>query len=199
MKRLLTLFSAALFSCAIIFAFKRPDPPLKPEKPAPDPSAVVFDKVMSVVTHQRCMNCHPTNDLPKQGDDSHVHRFGVQRGINNHGVAALQCNTCHQTENNKSSGVPGAPHWGLAPISMGWQGLTKYQIAAVMLDRSKNGNRSLKDIEKHMTEDQLVLWAFEPGVDQDGVERQKPLLSKAEWIASVKIWIAAGAKIPSTE
>ena len=160
-------------------------------------SEVVFDKMMSVITHQRCMNCHPSDNNPRQGDDSHYHKFGVQRGPENQGLAALQCGSCHQEANNLSSGVPGAPHWSLAPISMGWQGLDKYQIATAMLDRSKNGNRSVSDIEHHLTEDPLVLWVFEPGVDNEGNEREKPPLSKEEWISSVKEWVSSGAQVPT--
>ncbi len=156
----------------------------------------IFDQVMSVITHRRCMNCHPSDDYPRQGDDSHYHRFGVQRGPNNNGLAALQCASCHQESNNILAGVPGAPHWSLAPISMGWRGLDKYEIAANMLDRSKNGNRSIAEIEHHLTEDPLVLWAFEPGVDNEGKEREKPPLSKDEWIKAVKEWVATGAEVP---
>lgn len=159
--------------------------------------AEVFARVMSVITHQRCMNCHPSDDTPRQGDDSHVHFFGVQRGPDGHGVTALQCGTCHQQTNNLSSGVPGAPHWALAPKSMGWQGLNRSEIAAAMLDRSKNGNRSLSAIEQHLTEDELVLWAFEPGVDNEGNEREKPPLTKEEWVSAVKEWIGSGAQIPA--
>ncbi|MCE7994030.1 MAG: hypothetical protein HEP71_18730 [Roseivirga sp.] len=164
-----------------------------------DQNVEVFDKVMSVVTHKRCMNCHPADDFPRQGEDSHVHRFGVQRGVDNHGLAALQCGSCHQEANNLLSGVPGAPHWSLAPKSMGWQGLNKFEIATAMLDRTKNGNRSKADIAHHLTEDPLVLWVFEPGVDNEGTEREKPPLIKEDWITAVKEWIAAGAPIPAEE
>ncbi len=176
------------------------------EKAGPDETYIqspqedsAFERVMSVVTHQRCMNCHPTDDFPRQSEDSHIHRFGVQRGPENHGLAALQCGSCHQEANNLSSGVPGAPHWGLAPRSMGWQGLDKFEIAAAMLDRTKNGNRSLAEVEHHLTEDPLVLWVFEPGVNNEGIEREKPPLSKEEWVAAVKEWIASGAEIPVKE
>ena len=67
-----------------------------------------FDKMMAVLTHKRCVNCHPSGDRPRQGEDSHYHNFGVQRGEDNHGLPALQCATCHQQENNDFSGVPGA-------------------------------------------------------------------------------------------
>lgn len=155
-----------------------------------------FNTMMQVVTHKRCINCHPSGDRPRQGEDSHLHYFNVQRGSDGHGVAALTCGSCHQKKNNSSSGVPGAPHWHLAPLSMAWEGLSKVQIAKMMIDQTSNGNRSLKDIEKHMTEDDLVLWAFEPGVNHEGVAREKPPVSKEIYIRAVKEWIASGAKIP---
>ena len=55
-----------------------------------------FDLMMEVLTHKRCVNCHPSDDRPRQGEDSHYHNFGVQRGADNHGIAALRCETCHQ-------------------------------------------------------------------------------------------------------
>ena len=125
-----------------------------------------------------------------------MHRFGVERGEDGHGLAALTCNTCHQTENNLSSGVPGAPHWHLAPKSMGWQGLSDIEIAQAMTNRSNNGNRSIKEIERHLTEDPLVLWVFEPGVDQEGNPREKPPISKEAFIEAVKTWVETGAQIP---
>ncbi len=200
-KRLL-LPMAGLFALLVVFtSIAREDPndamttPLVEMNPDDD----AFEKVMSVVTHKRCMNCHPADDYPRQGEDSHLHNFGVQRGLADHGTEALQCGTCHQTANNDFSGVPGAPHWGLAPKSMGWQGMDKYEIAQAMLDRSKNGNRSKADIEHHLTEDPLVLWVFEPGVNSEGKPREQPPLTKDEWVTAVKTWIAGGAKVPTKE
>ena len=77
-----------------------------------------FNTMMNVLTHQRCVNCHPNYHIPKQGDDSHPHYFDMARGEDDHGFEATNCNTCHQSENNVNSGVPGAPHWALAPASM---------------------------------------------------------------------------------
>lgn len=155
-----------------------------------------FDQMMLVVAHKRCVNCHPSGDEPKQGEDSHVHRFGVQRGADGHGVAALTCNTCHQEENNLDSGVPGAPHWHLAPRSMGWEGMNRVEIAQAMVDPARNGGRSIQEIEKHLTEDPLVLWVFDPGVNHEGIPREKPPITKEEYIAAVKTWVETGAVIP---
>lgn len=161
------------------------------------PTSDAFDVVMQVVTHKRCMNCHPAGDRPLQGADSHIHHFNVQRGEDSHGAISLKCSTCHQSENNDYSGLPGAPHWHLAPRSMAWEGLNRVEIAQAILDRNKNGDRSLEEIEKHLTEDPLVLWAFNPGLNNEGEPREKPPVSLEKYIEAVKQWIAEGAIIPA--
>lgn len=160
-------------------------------------SADPFTTMMKVLTHQRCVNCHPAGDRPLQGEDSHYHNFGVRRGPDNHGVAALQCLSCHQRENNNYAGVPGAPDWSVAPLSMAWQGLSRVEIARSMLNPTNNGGRSLAEVVQHLTEHELVLWAWDPGVDANGVPREVPPVPKAEYIAAVKAWAAAGAVIPA--
>jgi len=156
-----------------------------------------FDKMMAVLTHKRCVNCHPAGDTPLQGEDSHLHNFDVVRGEDDHGLAGYTCNTCHSNENNFYSGVPGAPHWAVAPREMAWEGKTRIEIAQQMMDPSRNGGRSHEDVMKHLTEHELVLWAWEPGVDDEGVPREKPPVSKEEYITAVKEWIASGAVIPA--
>lgn len=163
---------------------------------SPDLADTPFSVMMKVITHKRCMNCHPAGDKPRQGADSHLHNFNVQRGADGHGIAALQCSTCHQSENNDFSGVPGAPHWHLAPRSMAWEGMSRTEIARSILNPENNGGKTLEETVKHMTEDDLVLWAFEPGVDDEGKPREKPPVSKADFIDAVKAWAAAGAVIP---
>lgn len=155
-----------------------------------------FGQMMAVLTHKRCLNCHPSGDRPRQGEDSHLHRFEVQRGEDGHGLAALRCGTCHQKTNNAQSGVPGAPHWHLAPRSMAWEGLSRVEIARSMLDPSRNGGRSPQEIEQHLTEDLLVLWAFDPGVDHEGTPREKPPVSQENYVQAVRDWFAAGTPIP---
>ena len=155
-----------------------------------------FDKVMAVLTHKRCVNCHPAGDTPHQGEDSHLHNFGVVRGKDGHGLSGYTCNTCHQDENNDYSGVPGAPEWAVAPIEMAWEGKTKVEIATQMMDPKRNGGRTPQEVMKHLTEHKLVLWAWDPGVDAEGEPREKPPVPKEEYIKAVKEWIAAGAVIP---
>ena len=203
MNRTLLLYgSLMLFLACFSIGLSNTDPESAKDVPSPtikkDVTASVeaFNQMMKVIAHKRCVNCHPSDDHPRQGEDSHVHLFGIQRGEDGHGLPVVQCNTCHQSENNNLSGVPGAPHWHLAPKSMGWQGLNKIEIAKAMLDPEKNGGRSLEEIEKHLTEDSLVLWVFEPGVNHEGIPREKPPISKPEFIKAVKKWVETGAEIP---
>lgn len=155
-----------------------------------------FRRMMDVLTSARCVNCHPNDNVPKQGDDSHPHYFGMRGGKDNLGYDATKCTTCHQSENNNFSGVPGAPGWSLAPAKMKWEGLTRVEIARSMLNRENNGNRSLKELEHHLTEHELVLWAWNPGVDANGNERTKPPVPLDEYREAVKKWIEDGAVIP---
>lgn len=156
-----------------------------------------FDRMMDVLTHQRCLNCHPSDNVPKQGDNAHPHYFGMKRGENDKGFEATSCTTCHQSENNAYSGVPGAPHWSLAPASMGWEGLSRIEIAKKLLDKTNNGNRTHEELITHLTEDELVLWAWDPGVDANGKERTPPPVSKERFKEAVIRWFENGAIIPS--
>ncbi len=156
-----------------------------------------FDKMMRVLTHERCVNCHPNDNIPKQGDNSHPHYFGMARGKTNMGFDATKCNTCHQSENDAYSGVPGAPEWSLAPAAMYWEGLTRIEIAESILDPKRNGGRTSEETMHHLTEHELVLWAWDPGVDANGVLREKPPVSKEDYIKAVKQWFAEGHRIPS--
>lgn len=155
-----------------------------------------FDKMMAVLTHPRCMNCHPNDGVPKQGEDSHPHYFGIVGGVDNMGFEATNCNTCHQNENDDFSGVPGAPDWSLAPESMKWEGLSRTEIAASMLDPKRNGGRTHHEVMEHLTEHELVLWAWTPGVDAEGKPREAPPVPEDEYIRAVKEWFEAGAIIP---
>jgi mono/diheme cytochrome c family protein len=162
-----------------------------------DEANTSFDTMMRVLTHQRCVNCHPNDNIPKQGDDSHPHYFGIRRGMDKESSAATQCITCHQSENNSYSGVPGAPEWALAPASMYWEGLSKIEIAESMMDPERNGGRTPEETMHHLTEHELVLWAWEPGVNANGVPREVPPVPKEEYIAAVKKWFKEGHSIPS--
>lgn len=168
-------------------------PTIAPQSP-PDKakSLKAFATILTVLKSPRCINCHPTADVPLQGDVQRLHPFGVARGVNNEGGLVQKCNTCHHAENNDFANVPGAPKWHLAPHSMGWVGLSDAQIAKNLMDKKLNGNRSPKDLVEHMAHDSLVLWAWNPGKG-----RQKPPVELDAWRVVLKEWLDNGAAIPA--
>ncbi len=155
------------------------------------PSQKAFSTVARVMRHPRCLNCHTVTDFPRVGDDRRRHRMNVRRGPKDHGVPGMRCSACHQARNQDEAGVPGAPHWALAPLSMGWEGLDDHALAKSLLDRAKNGDRSLADLVRHMAEDPLVGWAWAPGKG-----RRAPAVSRKELVDAMKEWVAGGADVP---
>ena len=162
----------------------------------PVESVTLFSDIFRVLTHPRCLNCHPAGDSPKQGLEARVHEPPVARGANDMGPPGLKCAACHQTKNYSASGVPGAPGWHLAPISMAWEGLTEGQLCRSILDRRTNGNKSLEAIVEHLTADKLVAWGWEPGTDANGHAREPVPIPKPEFNRIVHAWAKAGAVCP---
>jgi hypothetical protein len=151
-----------------------------------------FQRIASVLQSPRCLNCHPRGDRPTQGDAQRIHLTNVQRGADGEGLPAMRCATCHQGSNNDWTGVPGAPHWHLAPRSMGWTDLSAADLCRTILDPAMNGGRSPAELVEHTTTDALVLWAWEPGRG-----RSPPPLSLDEIEAALDLWTKAGAPCPN--
>ena len=160
-----------------------------------------WQRVYSVLTHPRCINCHTAGAYPQQGDERRPHRFNVVRGQAGTGVAAFTCAACHQRVNADSTGVPGAPGWHLAPLSMQWQDIrdrimSSGAVCRAVTDRSKNHNLDGPGLLKHHAEDSLVLWAFQPGRSIDAA-RSVPPLTHDEFVAATRTWVEAGVPCPT--
>ena len=54
-----------------------------------------WQKVYSVLTSPRCIDCHTATNYPQQGDDRHRHFAHVMRGPEGNGVPGLNCISCH--------------------------------------------------------------------------------------------------------
>ena len=161
-----------------------------------------WERVYSVLTSPRCINCHTATDYPQQGDDRHRHFANVVRGgADGQGVPALYCAGCHQDVNADSTGVPGGPDWHLAPLSMRWQDtndqpLSSAAVCRAVTDRSGNENMDGPALLKHHEEAALVLWAWNPGRRPDGSMRTVPPLSHDEFVNATRTWVEAGAPCP---
>jgi hypothetical protein len=160
------------------------------QTPDREASLQAFRGMADVLRHPRCLNCHPTGDFPRQGDDRHRHRMLVMRGPDDHGNPTLRCSTCHQTANSPDGLVPGAPHWQLAPRSMGWEGLSDADLCRALKDPARNRSRAVPALVEHMTGDALVQWAWQPGA------RSVPPVGQQEFHALVRRWAATGAACP---
>jgi hypothetical protein len=157
-------------------------------------SRKAFLAAYTVFMHPRCMNCHPSGDVPLQGDDSHLHAQNVKRGSDGKGKYALKCAACHQEANVAGENMPpGNPNWHLPPpeMRMVFQGKTAAELAKQLKDPEKNGHKTLEQLIKHVSEDKLVLGCWNPG---DG--RTKPPLTHEEFARNVREWVAKGAAAP---
>jgi hypothetical protein len=155
-------------------------------------SASLFSEAGKVLTHPRCVNCHPAGDRPRQGDVRRLHQPPVERGEDGFGLPAMRCSICHQAANFERAGVPGNPGWHLAPHEMGCEGKTLAQICEQIKDPARNGGRSLEDIVHHVGEDHLVGWAWAPGGD-----RRPAPGTQAQAGALLDAWVKTGAICPN--
>ena len=155
-------------------------------------SAAMFAELGKVLTHPRCVNCHPAGDSPHQGDEGRLHQPPVQRGADGHGLPAMRCNICHHDANFEPGRVPGHPEWHLAPREMAWEGKTVAEICAQIKDPARNGNRTLKDLIHHIGDDTLVGWAWAPGFGRQSAPGTQKIAG-----ALVAAWIETGAACPS--
>ncbi len=153
-------------------------------------STALFTELGKVLTHPRCVNCHPAGDHPRQGE-GRPHQPPVARGADGHGLPAMRCATCHQHANFEPGRVPGHPEWHLAPREMAWEDKTLGEICTQIKDRERNGGRSLDDLVHHIGTDTLVGWAWAPGFGRrpaPGTQKQAGAL--------VAAWVETGAACP---
>jgi hypothetical protein len=152
-------------------------------------AVALFEEAGKVIIGPRCLNCHPVDDSPRQGELMRKHEPPVLRGMGGMGPPAMRCLTCHGTSNVDA--VPGNAKWFLAPKEMGWIGHSLGQICEQIKDRSRNGDRSLDDLVEHMAQDDLVGWAWNPG----GNRTPAPGTQK-EFGQLIQAWKDNGAHCP---
>jgi hypothetical protein len=155
-------------------------------------SAAMFTELGKVLTHPRCVNCHPAGDHPRQGEDGRPHQPPVERGADGHGLPAMRCSSCHQKANFNPGRVPGHPEWHLAPREMAWEGKTLGEICEQIKDPKRNGNRKVEELIHHIGQDTLVGWAWAPGYG-----RQPAPGTQAQAGALVEAWVKTGAACPN--
>ena len=201
MKSTLTLIVALTFGSAPAFAQSdAPDVLAAPESFADiadetERSVALFNEMGKVLTHPRCVNCHPVTGGPRQGDDMVPHIPPVIRGEADFGAPGMTCNTCHGSENVEfTSGEGSKPRqepWALAPVSKGWYGVSLGDICEQIKDPERNGGKTLEELYVHNAEDGLVGWGWDPG------EGRTPAPGSQELFGQLtRAWIDTGAACP---
>ena len=191
MKRAIA-FSVVLAVTAFVCVQCATTKPVTPE--ARSAGAAAFATVYEVLMHPRCLNCHPAGRVPLQGDDSRPHAQNVQGGDDGKGLFAMRCNACHRDENSAGAHLPpGAPNWHLPSKRMPlvFQGRTPAELARQLADRAQNGGKSRDEMLRHVTEDRLVSWGWEPGEGRTPVP-----VPRATFVAAMKAWIDGGCPVP---
>jgi hypothetical protein len=159
------------------------------------PDTEIFWQIATVLQHPRCMNCHTRVEYPRQGSDRHRHTMNIVRGPTDHGAPGFQCSTCHQSVNQAASGVPGAQDWHLAPLRMAWEDLAVGDLCRALLDPSKGGMKADQFVPHFQTG--LVRWAWSPGFDRRGQERETPPIPYERFIALTRQWVGEGTPCPN--
>jgi hypothetical protein len=155
-------------------------------------SAAIFTELGKVLTHPRCVNCHPAGDRPRQTNERRLHQPPVERGVDGHGTETMRCSICHQNANFDPGRMPGHPEWHLAPREMAWEGKTLAEICAQVTDPARNGGRKVEDLIHHIGTDTLVGWAWHPGFGRSPAPG-----TQKEAGALVDAWVKTGAVCPT--
>lgn len=157
-------------------------------------SVALFNEMGKVLTHPRCVNCHPRGDSPLQGMAMKEHQPPVVRGAGNMGATGMRCMTCHGSENvaydTQPGSIPGHPRWRLAPPEQAWEGKSLKQICEQLKDEDRS-HMTLAELHEHNANDTLVGWGWNPG---DG--RQPAPGSQAVFGDLTQAWIDSGARCP---
>lgn len=158
-------------------------------------SAALFVEMGKVLTHPRCLNCHPVTGGPTQGDDMRPHEPPMVRGEADFGPPGMTCNTCHGPTNvsyaTEPGSIPGHDPWNLAPVEMGWQGVSLGEICEQMKDPARNGGKDLAELLEHNAHDGLVGWGWDPGEGREPAPGSQELFGEL-----TKAWIDTGAACP---
>lgn len=149
-----------------------------------------FGDIYAVVTHPRCMNCHPDGDRPLHTDDSVPHAFNVTRFTPLKGV---QCSTCHAPTPvglGRPPAPPADPIWSLAPKQMVFENRTPKQLCEQLKDPDINGGRGFVDTTAHVANDHLLMTSWHSG-------REPPPISHPELVKRFETWGKAGGPCPA--
>lgn len=161
-------------------------------------SLALYAEAAKVITHPRCVNCHPADNIPRQGAMARIHSPPMNGAADGFGPTGQKCGTCHGVKNFEATGgdyiqsIPGNPKWALAPSKMAWQGKSLGDICRQIKDPSRNGGKDLEALYHHMNEDELVAWGWNPGKGRAPAPGDQKTFG-----GLIRAWIDTGAACPA--
>ena len=183
----------------------------QPEGPAPgrlvrviadqaERSRALFNEVAKVVTHPRCMNCHPAGEHPTQGNDQHEHMPPTCAARPASASPGVLLGLPHREELHAGRHRRDATR-AFRAIRAGssrrsrWRGRASRSARSASSSRTRSATaaRSLALLHEHFAKDDLVAWGWAPGEGREpapGTQQQLGELAQA--------WIDTGAECPST-
>jgi hypothetical protein len=198
----------------------------KPDDSRRAAALAAWDRIVTVLQHPRCMNCHQDN-VPRQGDERRIHIPLVVRGPKDgeegagEGVGAMRCRNCHNVSgNNETSGTPGGGNdtderWRLAPLSMMWQGLSSAKLCETLQNQDLNAHMDGRKLIDHMSSP-LVMWGWDPihnppwdpdrdqkndpkpDPNQEPASNRTPIpMPHSEFIKLMNTWVDSGMFCPN--
>ena len=165
-----------------------------------------WQKIFSVVSHPRCVNCHVDGDNipmwsgPSYGDEPRRHGMHIQAGESRIGAETLTCATCHQKSLLPNTVEHAPPHtnhdWLLAPVEFAWFGKPSNEICQQMRDPQRNGGRDGAGLVEHIIQDveigAFIAWSFSPGGNREPAPG-----SLQQHVDDMAMWTAAGMPCPN--
>ena len=187
--------AGALAVAGVALACQSPDPTVAEGHSIRMAGQRAFDVVYEVLQHPRCRNCHPVGDRPLQFAEGRAHAMNVQRGADDRGRPGMRCTTCHGKGNLQLEHQPPgvATEWHLAPSEMIFEGLSKRELAEMLLDPERS-HMSKNELIKHVEHDALVLWGWDPGPGREPVP-----IPHAQFVAAFRTWVEADTPLPDEE
>jgi hypothetical protein len=107
------------------------------------------------------------------------------------------CGECHTQQNvalreaASYQSIPGHPRWGVAPLSMAWEGKSIGDVCRQLKDTARNGGRELAMLQEHVAKDDLVAWGWNPGAGREPAPGSQQAAGEL-----VQAWIDSGAECP---